>query len=198
MRSRCKRDLKAGSMPVIIRQLHNEMVRLRAELAELARRRSELLAPLDMHIADVEQRLQAAERMLATYIGQDTEPGTHDTGRLSHWNGDRQRPEGVTLTWIDVETVDIPSSLRGHPIRPDSKKVKIIKATKALLLEIGSASRSEIVKFLITLDILGREKNPSAYLSVVLSYSKEIFGTNGVVWYLRDTEETVSTDSRGA
>jgi hypothetical protein len=174
------------------------MVRLRAELAELVRRRSELLAPLDMHIADVEQRLQAAVRMLATYIGQDTEQGTRDAGRLSHWNGNRQRPEGITLTWIDVETVEIPSSLRGHPIRPDSKKVKIIKATKALLLETEKASRSQIVEFLITLGIMGKEKNPSAYLSVILSYSKEIFATNGVVWYLRNTEEAVSTDSRGA
>jgi CRP-like cAMP-binding protein len=185
-------------MPAIIRQLHNEMVRLRAELADLVRRRSELLAPLDMHIADVEQRLQAAERMLATYIGQDTEPGTHDTGRLSRWNGNRQRPESINLTWINVETVDIPSSLRGHPIRPDSKKAKIIKATKALLQETGTASRLEIVKFLITLNILGKEKNPSAYLSVILSYSKEIFATDGVVWYLRDTEQAVSTDSRDA
>lgn len=182
-------------MPAIIRQLHNEMVRLRAELAELVRRRSELLAPLDMDIADVEQRLQAAERMLATYSGQDAEPGTRDTGSLSRWDGNRQRPEGITLTWIDVETVDIPSSLRGHPIRPDSKKAKIIKATKALLLKTGESTRSEIVQFLITLGIMGKEKDPSAYLSVVLSYSKEIFVTNGVVWYLKDAEEAASTDS---
>ena len=172
-------------MPAIIRQLHNEIVRLRAELAGLVTQRSELLAPLDMRIADVEQRLHAAERMLATYIGPESEPGTHDTGRLAHWNGNRQRPDGSNLTWINVETVDIPSSLRGHPIRPGSKKAKIIKATKALLLETRTASRSEIVKFLISLEILGKEKNPSAYLSVILSHSKEIFATNGMVWYLR-------------
>ena len=51
---------------------------------------------------------------------------------------------------------------------------------------------------------MGNEKNPSAYLSVILSYSKELFATNGVVWYLRETEEAVrvpdnsGTDSRGA
>jgi hypothetical protein len=191
-------------MPAIIQQLRNEITRLKAELSDVVGRRSELLAPLDMHIADVGQRLQAAERMLATYIGQDSEPGTHDSGRLSRWNGNRQRPEGTNLTWINVETVDIPSSLKGHSIRPDSKKAKIIRATKALLIETGTASRSEIVKFLITLNIMGNEKNPSAYLSVILSYSKELFATNGVVWYLRDTEEAVrvpdnsDTDSRGA
>jgi len=190
-------------MPAIIQQLRNEIARLKAELPDLVARRSELLAPLDMQIADVEQRLQAAERMLATYIGRDGEPGTHDTGRLARWNGDRQRPEG-NLTRINVQTVDIPSSLKGHSIRPDSKKAKIIRATKALLLETGTATRSEIVKFLITLSIMGNEKNPSAYLSVILSYSKELFATNGVVWYLRETEEAVrvpdnsGTDSRGA
>jgi hypothetical protein len=191
-------------MPAIIQQLRNEIARLKEELSNLVGRRSKLLAPLDVHIADVEQRLQAAERMLATYIGPDSEPGTHDTGRLSRWDGNRQRPEGINLTWNNVETVDIPSSLRGHSIRPDSKKAKIIRATKALLLETGTSSRSEILKFLIALNIMGNEKNPSAYLSVILWFSKELFATNGAVWYLRDTAEAVrlpdnsSTDSRGA
>jgi hypothetical protein len=187
-----------------MQQLRNEIARLKTELLGLGERRSTLLAPLDIRIAAIEQRLQAAELMLATYTGPDTKPGTHHTERLFLWNGDLPRPENINLTWIHIETVDIPSSLKGHSIRPDSKKAKIIRATKALLLEKGTASRSEIVKFLITLNIMGNEKNPLAYLSVILSYSKELFATNGVVWYLRETEEAVRvsdnshTDSPGA
>jgi hypothetical protein len=171
-------------MPAITELLRSEIDRLKAELADLVRRRSAVVAPLDVRIADVEQRLRAAERMLATYTGEELDRRIHRAGGEPRPDMDRQEAP-LHLTWTDVETVDIPYSLKGHPLRADSKRAKIIRATKALLHERGVASRLEIVRLMQELKIMGHEKNPAAYLSVILSYANEIFATNGAVWYLR-------------
>jgi len=185
-------------MPAIIRLLRSEIARLKAERSNLVGQRSELIAPLDVRIADIDQRLAAAERMLAAYAGAGRAPDTHRTRRLTRPDDDRQPlpfnreptlAKSVNLTLNDVETVDIPSSLKGHRLRPNSKKAKIIKAIKALLQARGLATRFEMVNFLRKLGIMAHEKNPVAYLSVILSYSGEIFARNGVEWYLRDPGE---------
>ena len=166
-------------MPVIIKMLRNEIDRLKVELSDLAGQRSQLVAPLDVRIAHINQRLGAAERMLTTYIGGDSEPNTPF------------RP-GANLaetdpSCINVETVALPSDLKGRRLHPTSKKAKIIRATKALLLTRGIARRSEIVAFLHQKGIMAQEKNPEAYLSVVLSHAGEIFANNASGWYLRET-----------
>jgi hypothetical protein len=61
-------------MPVIIKMLRNEIDRLKVELSDLVGQRSKLVGPLEVRIAQINQRLGAAERMLTTYIGGDAEP----------------------------------------------------------------------------------------------------------------------------
>jgi hypothetical protein len=166
-------------MPVIIKMLRNEIDRLKVELSDLVGQRSKLVWPLEVRIAQINQRLGAAERMLTTYIGGDAEP-------------DAPFRPGANLVetappCVNVETVALPSNLKGHRLHPTSKKAKIIRATKALLLARGIARRSEIVTFLHKEGIMAQEKNPEAYLSVVLSYAGEMFANNASGWYLRET-----------
>jgi hypothetical protein len=177
-------------MPPIIHQLRAEISSLKAELSDLTRQRSDLVAPFDHRIADIEQRLLAAERMLATYTGAPSEADT--LPRRPPRREDISDANGglVSAVAIDVAEIDkvvIPATLNGHPLRPDSKRAKIIKATKVLLEISGPKSRSEILQFLQRTGIMGREKNPKSYLSVILSYAKEIFVSNNFLWYLKDS-----------
>lgn len=126
--------------------------------------------------------------MLATYTGAPSEPeaGSRRLYRKEAL-GDPDTMPAPELDLAQIEKIVIPTSLNGHPLRPDSKRAKIIKATKALLEISGPKSRSEILQFLQRTGIMGREKNPKSYLSVILSYAKEIFVSNNFLWYLKDS-----------
>jgi len=162
-------------VPEIIKVLHDEIQRLSVERLDLVGRRSELLEWLDVRIAEIDERVRAAEGMLAAY-GQTAT----DRGFLSAEGADEMR--------ANIETVPLPACLRGHRLNPSSKKARIIKATKVLLKTKGATRRSEILAFLHALGIMSHEKNPDAYLSVVLSYAREIFATNGTEWRLREAD----------
>jgi hypothetical protein len=177
-------------MSAIIHVLLNEIARLKAERSKLIAQRSELVAPFDVHVANIDERLRAAERMLAAY--RDARLVARRQRRLAGRSRELQGlPPRETLakdinpTWADVERVEIPSSIRGHSLHPNSKRANIIRGTKALLQARRVAGRLEIVGFLKSLGTMGKEKNPDAYLSVVLSYANEIFETNGTEWFLR-------------
>jgi len=177
----------------LIEQLRREISRLTAELSDLKRQRSAVVAPLDHDIANIEQRLRAAQRMLVTYGGTADAPSNAPTDRSPRRYRaplrDRGAASGTDLTWAEVQRVDIPTHLSGRPLRPDSKRAKIIRATRALLEASGPKSRSEIADFLIDLGIMGQERDSKGYLSVILSYARELFATDHRgIWYLKDTE----------
>jgi hypothetical protein len=177
----CSDDLAGEGGLAFVELLRNEIVRLEVELTDLVGRRSAVIAPLDQRIADTERRIAAAVLMLATYTEADTEQDRR-------WMPTPPAPPAVRTepSWaVNVGSVAIPTDLKGHPRRQNSKRAKIIRATKAFLQENGAASRSEIIKCLCHLGIMGEERNPKAYLSVILSRSKEIFATNGIVWRLK-------------
>ena len=162
-------------MPSIVRMLRTEIERLNAQRSELVLEKAEVIAALDGRIIDIEQRLGAAERMLRAY-------GESADGA--------ELPPAAVLASDDlmasIDTVDVPAMLLGRRLHRNSKKARIIRATKALLQATGAADRDEIVQFLRQVGIMSGEKNPKAYVSVILSYAREIFETNGSEWSLRD------------
>jgi len=166
-------------MSPILKMLRDEIDHLKVERSNLLARRSELIAPLDVGIAHVEERLAAAERMLRTYLGADA--NASPTGDVVV--GD--------ATVASIDAVEIPSVLKGHRVRSNSKRAAIIRATKVFLQVNGRAQRSEILEFVSWLGIMAHEKNPKAYLSVVLSHAREIFDKNGEGWYLRESPDPV-------
>lgn len=171
-------------MSPIIDLLRSEIVRLKAELSRASQRRSKFIDRIDTRIADIVQRLQAAERMLATYAGESLEfNGDADPSAGDH-KFDHIRLQGAPSD-ADIAMVDLPATLRGRSLRPGAKRTKIIRAVKAFLDEKETATRGEIFVFLQQQGIMGNEKNPPAYLSVILSYAKEIFATDGVFWSLK-------------
>lgn len=159
-------------MPAFIQTLRSEIDRLKAERSSLAERRTELVGTLDVCIAEIDERLRAAERMLTAYTGNTEEDVT---GRL-----------GET---IDVASIPIPSRFTKHRLDRNSKKAKIIRATVALLQRNGTAKRDEILHRLCDLGIMVNGKNPMGYISVTLSRAREIFVTNGTEWRLREPDE---------
>ncbi len=171
-------------MSPIIDLLRSEIVRLKAELSRTSQRRSKFIERIDTRIADLAQRLQAAERMLATYAGEALEfEGDVGPGMVDQ-DFDAIRLRGAPSD-AEIAMVDLPATLRGRSLRPGAKRTKIIRAVKAFLDEKETATRGEIFLFLQQQGIMGNEKNPPAYLSVILSYAKEIFATDGVFWSLK-------------
>lgn len=180
-------------MLAIIYLLRSDIARLSTELSELIDHRARFLVSIDRRISDVRTRLAAAESVLANYSGQGTGSGARTAGGLSPGPGNDQ-PLPALPTWEEVCSVDMPVTLQGHRLRPNSKKAKIIRATEALLLAQGAAARSEIVIFLMELGILGKEKNSGSYVSVILSHAREIFQTDGSVWSLRNNNNKPSSE----
>jgi hypothetical protein len=178
----CSDDLTGEGGLAFVELLRNEIVRLEVELTDLVGRRSAVIAPLDQRIADTERRIAAAVLMLATYTEADTE-------QVRRWMPTPPAPPAEPTWAVNVASAAIPTDSKGQPRRQNSKRAKIIRATTAFLQENGAASRSEIIKFLCHLGIMGHERNPKAYLSVILSRSKEIFATNGIVWRLKDSQQ---------
>lgn len=164
-------------MGAIVKLLREEIDRLKAERTILIHRKVEFVGSLDICIAAVDQRLGAAERMLTAYTA--ARPASADAAAAPH------DPDDVDLAWIMMGAVDIPPSLKGHRLRPTSKKARIIRATISLLEQRGTARRSEILAILQELGIMKNERNPKAYLSVILSCAGEIFASNRRGWYLR-------------
>jgi hypothetical protein len=165
-------------MGAIVRLLLEEIGRLTEQRRELVGQRSESVAPFDSRIAEIDKRLGAARQLLATYgIAADTDAEKADFSE-EDWP-----------SWKDVDTAEIPSVLRGRRVNPASKRAKIIRATKTLLEAKNSAKRSEILAFLENLGIMGQEKNPGRYLSVVLSQAGEIFRSDGTEWYLKSERQ---------
>ena len=174
---------QAPFMPAFIETLRYEIDRLKSERLGLAERRTELVGTLDVRIAEIDERLRAAERMLTAYTGTYTEEDVF--GRAGETVA-----RGSDYTWANVETVPIPSRFKKHRLDRNSKKAKIIRATMAFLQKNGPAKRDEILQMLYNLDIMTNEKNPKGYLSVILSRAREIFATNGTEWRLRQPNET--------
>lgn len=170
---------QAPFMPAFVETLRSEIDRLKAERLSLAERRTELVGTLDVHIAEIDERLRAAERMFTAYTGTYTEEG----------RAGKSVARGTDYTWANVETVPIPSRFKKHRLDRNSKKAKIIKATMAFLEKNGSAKRDEILKVLYDLNIMTNGKNPKVYLSVILSRAKKTFETNGTEWRLREPDE---------
>jgi hypothetical protein len=136
------------------------------------------VAPFDARIAEIDKRLNAAQQLLMAYgLTADLDMDEADLTRAD-WP-----------SWEDVVTTAIPSRLRGRRVNPTSKRAKIIRATKTLLQAKGSARRSEILMFLKDLDVMGGEKEPARYLSVVLSQAGEIFAWDGNEWHLKSEEK---------
>jgi hypothetical protein len=165
--------------------LQYEIDRLKTERCYLLAQRAGLTAPLDLQISDVEKRLTAAERMLKTYR----------TARK-----DRSPADGEALL-VDLESarasidaVAIPEVLKGHRVRQSSKRTAIIRATKVFLQASGRSPTSKILDFLTRLGIMANEKNPKAYLSVVLSQTSEIFSSNRAGWDLRENADRENLD----
>jgi hypothetical protein len=166
-------------MGAVIRILSEEISRLTKRRVKLMGQRSESVAPFDAHIAEIDRRLSAARQLLATYgiTTADTDVEKADFSRE-----DWPSPQ-------DVAGSEIPSVLGGRRVNPVSKRAKIIRATKTLLEAKNSAKRSEILAFLEDLGIMGQEKDPGRYLSVVLSQAGEIFRSDGTEWYLKSERQ---------
>jgi hypothetical protein len=157
-------------MDEIVDLLRSEVARLEAELADLANERLRQVATLDARLEEVRQRLTAADRMLKVYRNGKPAPAPSSA------------PDP---TWPEVNATTIPTVLRGHPMRADAKRTKIIKAAKAFLQAHGTATRSELVDYMKRLGLMGAEKDPRAYLSVTLWQAREILDSNGSRWRLR-------------
>ena len=168
---------------MIIEQLRAEIPRLKGELSELGRRRARAVGPFDQRICEIERRLHAAEQMLAAYTKKASEPVDQPS-----------RPtEQIDVTAIDVEQEPFPSRLAGKPLRPTSKRAKIIRATKALLKAAGPQHRADILGFVNARGLMGTEKNPGAYISVILSQAHDIFFHREHTWFLREEEDEGSS-----
>jgi hypothetical protein len=172
---------RSGGMDTINELLHNEIARLRAERSGVMRQKSELIAWIDSQIAHIDQQLSAAEKMLAVYQGTAAGPDVHEAG-ISR--------QSIEPTWMDIDATEIPTHLKGRQLRSHSKRATIIRATKAFLNARGSANRAEIFQFLKKLEILGKERQPTIYLSVTLSNAKEIFAREGMRWRLREGDQS--------
>jgi len=171
-------------MPPIVDLLRSEIARLEAALAAAIQQRSGLVERMDAQIGDLKQRLEAAQLMLRTYIGAPVEIGPDADGQPSLPMDEKHKSIDM-LTDDQIALVSLPITLRGHPIRAGSKRTKIIRGAKAFLEIKDGATRSEILEFLEYHGIMGNEKSPGAYLSVILSYANDIFVTDGVHWSLR-------------
>ena len=157
-------------------------------MSKMLKQRSTFLARLDARITAVETRLRAAERMRSAYTQSDA-AADPAAGEEQQQVLPRVRAAPVNLSWVEVRKVVIPRRVDGRPLRPKSKRALIIQATKAFLQANGRARRPDIVEFLTSLGIIGKEKNPASYLSVTLSSSKEIFASAGGLWRLRDAAD---------
>ncbi len=164
-------------MRTIVRSLREEIARLEAERAKFIDNRSKRIARFDRLIANIDARLTAARQMLEAYDLSDV--------RIDDDGAGAAQTDGRTPTWADIQHTPIPETINGHRLDPNSKRARIIRATKAFLEARGVATRTELLCFLVHSRILGDEKNPGGYLSVILTYAREVFATNGKQWYFR-------------
>jgi len=157
--------------------LQNEIDRLKTERCYLLAQRAGVTAPLDLQISEVEKRLAAAERMLKTYRTVHKDPFPSDGQALLV---DLESARAI------IDAVEIPEVLKGRRVRQNTKRTAIIRATKVFLQASGRSPTSKILDFLNRLGIMANEKNPKAYVSVVLSQTSEIFSSNRLGWDLRE------------
>jgi hypothetical protein len=205
-------------------ELRNEIARLNPERTKLLAQRAELdskIAALDMRLNAARQYLSTLEPAARYAPIQRSLPRPRmRAGRRAKLSAEtrldmrrramRQRKtraflddlsadqlaalDTAGLTLDELRATNIPPILGRRRLHQNSKKATIIRAVKAFLLKNSISSRSELTSFLISIGILGTEKNPENSLGVILSEAKQVFesevldidGVRFVGWFLTE------------